>query len=108
MATPVAAASATLLRQYFMEGFYPTGLRTSADAFTPTGALVKAMLINSAVPMRWYKNSAGALVSTPTEKYLHLEAMWRPLRQQAGSLFSIDRSNSLARCRQFSDSLDMC
>lgn len=66
MATPVAAASATLLRQYFMDGFYPTGLRTSANAFIPTGALVKAMLINSAVPMRWYKNSAGALVGTRT------------------------------------------
>lgn len=28
MATPVAAASAILARQYFMEGFYPSGKAT--------------------------------------------------------------------------------
>ncbi len=37
MATPVVAGLATLVRQYFMEGWYPTGLKTAANAFNPSG-----------------------------------------------------------------------
>ncbi|MBN1592320.1 MAG: S8 family serine peptidase, partial [Candidatus Coatesbacteria bacterium] len=51
MACPVAAASAALARQYFTEGYYPTGNRNAADAFEPSGALLKAILINGAVDM---------------------------------------------------------
>ena len=51
MACPVAAASAALARQYFTEGFYPTGNRNSADAFEPSASLLKAVLINGAVDM---------------------------------------------------------
>ena len=48
MATPLVAGHAALVRQYFTEGWYPSGLKTPADAFTPSGALLRAMLINSA------------------------------------------------------------
>lgn len=48
MATPAVSATAVLLRQYFTEGRYPTGTPTPSDAFVPSGALLKAMLINSA------------------------------------------------------------
>jgi hypothetical protein len=47
MATPAVAGSAALVREYFMDGFYPTGSADAADAFVPSGALVKAMMINS-------------------------------------------------------------
>ena len=50
-ATPAVAAMGILARQYFMEGFYPTGVPDIANGFTPSGALLKAMLINSAVDM---------------------------------------------------------
>lgn len=46
MAAPAATGAAALIRQYFMDGFYPSGAAVPADAFTPTGALVKAVLIN--------------------------------------------------------------
>jgi M6 family metalloprotease-like protein len=46
-ATPAVAGAATLIRQYFMEGFYPTGTRQASDGFVPTGALLKAALLNS-------------------------------------------------------------
>eukprot|EP00624_Nannochloropsis_granulata_P000737 evm.model.NODE_12910_length_10155_cov_26.200590.2 len=62
MSTPIAAGSATLVRQYFMEGFYPRGVRTATDAFVPTGALVKAMLINSAVPMKAVRFANNSLL----------------------------------------------
>jgi len=50
-ATPHAAGAAALVRQYFIEGWYPSGLRRSQDAQTPSGALLKAMLINSTLDM---------------------------------------------------------
>jgi hypothetical protein len=50
-ATPHVAAAAALVRQYFTEGWYPTGTRLPYHAFVPSGALIKAMLLNSAVDM---------------------------------------------------------
>jgi hypothetical protein len=51
MATPVMAGNAVLVRQYFRRGFYPSGRPSAGDAVRPSGALVKAMLLNSAVPV---------------------------------------------------------
>ncbi len=53
MATPTAAGSATLLRQYFTDGFYPTGAKNSPDAVNPSAALLKAALINGAVDISY-------------------------------------------------------
>ena len=49
MATPTVAGGATLLRQYFTDGFYPTGARTAADSLNPSAALMKAALVNGAI-----------------------------------------------------------
>lgn len=51
MATPGAAGLAALARQYFADGFHPTGQASAANAFQPSAALVKAVLVNSAQPM---------------------------------------------------------
>jgi len=48
MATPITAGSTALLRQYFTDGFYPTGSANEADSHIPTGPLMKAVLINGA------------------------------------------------------------
>lgn len=45
MATPVVAGAAALLRQYFVQGFYPTGAAVSASGFTPSGPLLKAVVL---------------------------------------------------------------
>lgn len=58
-AAPAVSGMAVLVRQYFMDGFYPTGKQTPADAYTPTGALLKAMLINSAVDMDGFAGYFG-------------------------------------------------
>lgn len=50
-ATPAAAGCAALVRQYFTEGWYPTGTRQPQHAFIPSGALIKAMLLNSTIDM---------------------------------------------------------
>lgn len=49
MATPAVSGSALLVRQYFEDGFYPSGTATAPDGFGPSAALVKAMLVNTAV-----------------------------------------------------------
>jgi len=51
MATPAAAGTVALVRQYFREGFYPSGTRTSADGFVPSGALLKAVMVHSGQQM---------------------------------------------------------
>ena len=49
MSTPAVAGSVALIRQYYEEGWYPSGKRNPADAFEPSSALVKATLIAGAV-----------------------------------------------------------
>ncbi len=51
MASPAVAGAALLVRQYYIDGFYPTGSPNPADTLIPSGALIKATLINSAVDM---------------------------------------------------------
>jgi subtilisin family serine protease len=51
MAAPTAAGLGALVRQYFVDGFHPSGRANAADAFEPTAALVKAVLIASAVDL---------------------------------------------------------
>lgn len=48
MATPIVAGNVALLRQYYVEGWYPTGTKRSDNSRVPTGALLKAALVNGA------------------------------------------------------------
>lgn len=49
MASPTAAGTAALVREYLERGFYPSGVETPADAIdNPASALVKAIMVNSA------------------------------------------------------------
>ncbi|MBN8728051.1 MAG: S8 family serine peptidase [Xanthomonadales bacterium] len=52
MATPTAAGNAALVRDYLARGFYPSGVKTPADAIpNPSGALVKAIMAAGAFKM---------------------------------------------------------
>lgn len=51
MACPTVAGLAALVRQYYMEGWFPTGLKDAVNAFVPSAALVKATLLNGAMNM---------------------------------------------------------
>ncbi len=46
-ASAMAAGGALLVRQYFTDGFYPSGARVANNSFTPSNALVKASILNS-------------------------------------------------------------
>ncbi len=50
-AAPAIAGAAALARQYFVEGFYPDGYADAAHTLTPTGALLRATLLNATEDM---------------------------------------------------------
>lgn len=58
MANPLTAGAATLVRQYYTDGWHPNASRTThaapvpVDGFNPSSALVKATLITGAWDMR--------------------------------------------------------
>jgi subtilisin-like proprotein convertase family protein len=63
MTAPGVSGMALLTREYFMEGWYPSGSPTPADGFTPSAALLKAVLINSATPIGW--DAEGRPITIP-------------------------------------------
>ena len=67
---PSIAGEAALVRQYYTDGFYPTGVATPAHAFVPSAALLKATLIAAArsVPYDWIYNS-GLSAAKPAPNY---------------------------------------
>ncbi len=48
---PEVAGLAAVVRDYFLAGFYPTGSATPANAVTPAGSLVKALILASGEDM---------------------------------------------------------
>src|SRR3989441_321346 len=45
--TPAAAAAAAIIRQYFVDGWYPSGAPIGNDSMNPSAALIRAILIAS-------------------------------------------------------------
>lgn len=66
-ATPAAAAAAAIIRQYFSQGWYPSRTPVPSDAFDPSAALMRAMLLASgqqltgtgAAAATWPNNQQG-------------------------------------------------
>ena len=71
MATPAVAGSALLVRQYFSDSRFwsrvcPTG-DSQCRSFTPSGVLVKAVLIHSGQAMQRYRNSQNEQLGPPPD-----------------------------------------
>lgn len=64
MASPAVAGNAVLVQQYFREGYYPSGSKNATNAFVPSGALIKAMLINSGKNMDTVTYDDGTQLTT--------------------------------------------
>lgn len=62
MAAPTLSGNAALMRQYFADGFYPRGVKTTADAYNPSGMVLKAVLLNGTNPLgapNWPNSASG-------------------------------------------------
>jgi hypothetical protein len=66
MATPLVAGLGALVRQYFMDGYHPAG-RPSLAGFEPSAALIKAMLIASAVDLTSLGCPGAGTVPSPVQ-----------------------------------------
>lgn len=65
MATPVVAGSAVLVRQYYTDGYYPSGTATPANAMNPSAALIKATLIGGATSIIGFEADTGLPIDPP-------------------------------------------
>jgi hypothetical protein len=68
-ASPVVAGAAALVRQYYTEGFYPTGVATVVNRITPSAALLKATLIAAARRAPYVAPSTGQVDTKPVPSY---------------------------------------
>jgi len=69
MATPVTAGAAALIRQYFTDGYYPTGSKVSGNAISPSRSLVKAVLMNSGRGLTGVSAGSGSQSSRSSELF---------------------------------------
>ncbi|MGH9868976.1 MAG: S8 family serine peptidase [Candidatus Polarisedimenticolia bacterium] len=51
MSAPTVAGLAALVREYFTAGYHAAGARSPGQGIVPTGALIKAVLVDGAVPL---------------------------------------------------------
>jgi hypothetical protein len=93
MACPGATGAAALVRQYFLEGFYPTGAATPANSLTPTNALMKAVLINTSRDMTGvsgYPNSSEGWGRVVLDDSLYFlgdnDKLWVQDQRRAGGI----------------------
>lgn len=64
-ASPPVAGAAVLVRQYYLEGWYPSGTPRAADSIAPGAALVKATLVASARRVAFRTTADGTATSAP-------------------------------------------
>jgi len=69
MACPLASALASKVRQYFRQGYYPQGKAVSSDGFSPSGALIKAILVHSGQPLSYIREDISVSEYSTNIKY---------------------------------------
>ncbi|MFZ2491493.1 MAG: S8 family serine peptidase [Thermoanaerobaculia bacterium] len=65
-ASPTIAGAAALVRQYYADGFYPSGSPRASDSFAPSAALMKATIISAARALAWRRNQGVDVPAEPT------------------------------------------
>ncbi len=66
---PLLAGAAALVRQYYRDGFYPSGTPRARDALGPSAALVKATLIASARRVPYIVRNGAHLPADPVPSW---------------------------------------
>jgi hypothetical protein len=61
---PILAGYAAIIRQYFMEGWYPSGFSKPTDGFTPSGSLIKAILVHGGQPLQYISDGVTSTKTT--------------------------------------------
>jgi hypothetical protein len=79
MAAPAAGGGATIARDYFVSGFYPTKRRNPADALEPSASLLFAVLISGAQSMQGISAHNGMAIGSV---YPNIHSGWGRLALQ--------------------------
>eukprot|EP00550_Attheya_septentrionalis_P010360 CAMPEP_0198281524 /NCGR_PEP_ID=MMETSP1449-20131203/1441_1 /TAXON_ID=420275 /ORGANISM="Attheya septentrionalis, Strain CCMP2084" /LENGTH=917 /DNA_ID=CAMNT_0043977325 /DNA_START=91 /DNA_END=2844 /DNA_ORIENTATION=+ len=99
MATPIAAGHAALIRQYFEDGFYPTGKQEASNSMDPSGALVKAVLINGAQYMKGVDNGKRGGIAK-VNPYDNIQNFGRISLKDSLYVVGLSNVNALVRDRE--------
>jgi subtilisin family serine protease len=79
MATPLLAGGVEKIRQYFVQGYYPLGVRATGSHFEPAEALVRAVVLASCSSV-YHNRSWGVLTQSSTDDgYKRRGLTWQPL-----------------------------
>src|SRR5207247_8592666 len=62
---PAAAAAAAIIRQYFVDGWYPSGAPVPGNSMNPSAALIRAILIASGQQV----TGSGLVARSPTDTW---------------------------------------
>ncbi len=65
VSAPAVAGAAALIRQYFVRGYAPLGVKGSGPSVAPTGALVKALIVLGAAPLTGSRARGDVAVPLP-------------------------------------------
>ena len=68
-ASPTIAGAAALVRQYYTDGYYPSGTPKASDRMNPSAALLKATLIASARRVPFVTIGGSQVASKPTPSF---------------------------------------
>ena len=100
--TPLAAGMAALVRQYFVQGFYPSGSAIAPNGFDPSAALVKAIMTASSrkmtgtgsnqTPENTYPNDAQGFGRLVLDDALYVN----PATEGARKLWVVDQLTGLS------------
>jgi hypothetical protein len=67
--SPTIAGAAALVRQYFTDGYYPTGVATPSNGINPSAALLKATIIAAAQRVPSLATSTGLIDAKPVPSF---------------------------------------
>ena len=95
MSAPVVAGTAAIMRQYFVEGWYPGGFRGSGDGFEPSGSLMKAVLMNGGQLMQGVQRVPNGPIVQSTEFHDNSQGMGNINLMASLPLFRYNQINAL-------------
>ena len=95
MSAPVVAGSAAIMKQYFVEGWYPGGFRGSGDGFEPSGSLMKAVLMNGGQLMQGVQRVPNGPIVQSTEFHDNSQGMGNINLMASLPLFRYNQINAL-------------
>ncbi len=93
---PVVAGSAALVRQYFEEGWFPCGSKGCNKSIYPSGALVKAVLMNGAQSLRAVQEVPRGPVQSQISEYDNNQGMGLVQLANSFPIRNVNQLNAIA------------